>query len=179
MRMKSRVKWLALITFLVLSFPLISLGQEEGGEGREEESSEESAEEESEEKESKVEVKESFSDRLVAAAWCPIQKKRPPSASISTPDENEEEEERATSESDPIESGCDKGIGVSLWSSNRFPKVFIAGAVGLKSVALGLGWLAYSGDVTIAVAFGLMAPFDGKGIYLGEVEPAIGATFGF
>lgn len=171
MRMKSRVKWLALITFLVLSFPLISLGQEEEG-------TEESAEEESEEKESEVEVKESFSDRLVAAAWCPIQRERTHSDPIPEPDENEEESEE-TSESDTVESGCDTGIGVSLWSSNRFPKVFIAGAVGLKSVAIGLGWLAYSGEVTIAVAVGLMAPLDKGGIYLGEVEPAIGATFGF
>lgn len=167
MRMKSRVKWLALITFLVLSFPLISLGQEEGGE----EGKEESAEEESGEK-------ESFSDRLVAAAWCPILKERTPSVSISTPDENEEVEDESGGVN-PTKSGCDKGIGASLWTSPRFPKVFIAGAVGLKSVTIGLGWLAYSGDVTIAVAFGLMAPFDGKGIYLGEVEPAIGATFGF
>lgn len=95
---------------------------------------------------------------IVAAGWCTFQS-----------GEASDEEGAAP--------GCDLGVGVSLYGRDRWR---VVAAVGSWSVGAGLAWVALRpgrGPV-IAVAVGLMAPYDSSGI---DPHPrlALGATFGF
>jgi hypothetical protein len=91
---------------------------------------------------------------LVGAVWCPMK-------------------------SDRSEDGltCDAGMGAALYRRGR---AFLAAVVGSKTAGLGIGWLGHRGErVTVAAAIGLVAPYDGGGIYISEAAPALGVTFGF
>lgn len=95
---------------------------------------------------------------IVAAGWCTFQ----------TGEADEEEE---------VPPGCDLGVGVSFFG--RGPWRVVA-AVGSWSVGVGLARVAVRpkrGPV-IAVAIGLIVPYDSSGI---DPHPrlALGATFGF
>lgn len=93
--------------------------------------------------------------RIVAAAWCPVRS------------EDEPEED------DP---GCDVGVGAALL---RHGRAALVGAIGTETVGLGGAWVAHSGEqLTVAVAVGVVAPYDGDGLRADRASLAVGATFG-
>lgn len=92
--------------------------------------------------------------RLVAATWCPVRSGEPVEGDV----------------------GCDAGLGAALYRKGR---IFIAAVVGGKSVGGGLGWTAgKAGPVVVAVALGVVAPYDESGIDVGRASLAIGCTAG-
>lgn len=98
---------------------------------------------------------------LVAAAWCAVH----------------------DGEAREGEVGCDVGVGAPFMRLGRFSLV---GAVGPGSVAAGLAFTAYRGSmegegrrVVVALAVGVTAPYDERGIDAGRMAPALGCTFGF
>lgn len=150
--MIARVIWLVL---LLAVFPMAAVSAQVGPDAEpvEDEPVVEEAEEAKE-----PEQRESL---IVAAGWCTFQSKTKT---------NEEPAENAA-------PGCDLGVGVSLYGSGRWR---VVAAVGSWSVGAGLAWVALKPErgPVIAVALGLMAPYDSSGI---DPHPrlALGATFGF
>jgi hypothetical protein len=92
--------------------------------------------------------------RLVAAAWCPV---------------------RTGAPADEDVIGCDAGVGAALV---RWHRAFLAGVVGSKTVGFGLGWTAYRGpSMIVAVAAGIVAPYDEQGVRADGAALALGCTF--
>lgn len=93
---------------------------------------------------------------IVASAWCAVQKDGGP--------------------------GCDLGAGVSLL---HFHRLNLVAVIGSKTVGAGLAWVAYRPSSatgfqhTLAVAIGLVAPYDSKAGVSRAIYPALGATLAF
>lgn len=105
----------------------------------------------------KAEVSAEEHPRLFAAGWCPV---------IRSSDNAEE--------TDP---GCDVGAGAALVRVKRLAWVAV---VGTETVGTGAAWVAHHGQgeraPTIAVAVGIVAPYDDRGIYADRWAVAVGAT---
>lgn len=113
---------------------------------------------------------------LVASAWCTF---------VKEGDVEREEEEREGEEGgeegeevEPSEeslgigdSGCDVGLGLSLYRINHLSFV---GVLGTKSLGAGLAFVVKRSP-TIAIAIGFVVPYDSSGIY-SNPRLAIGAT---
>lgn len=92
--------------------------------------------------------------RLVAAGWCPVVR-----------DGEAEEDGRP---------GCDVGLGLALGSWRRLAVVAV---VGTDSVGTGFAWVVRdAGGPAIAVAVGVVAPYDDTGVYADRLAPALGIT---
>jgi hypothetical protein len=74
------------------------------------------------------------------------------------------------------EIGRDFGLGVGLLRWRRLSWVAVVGA---QSLGTGLAWVAHRGGEgrpVIAVAVGVVAPYDEGGVYSDQLRPAVGAT---
>jgi hypothetical protein len=94
---------------------------------------------------------------LVAAGWCVAR--------------NGEAEEGAP--------GCDAGLGVALY---RWRRLSLVAVIGAETVGSGVAWVAYrpeGGGPIVAIALGAVARYDTAGVDVGELYPALGATFSF
>jgi len=101
---------------------------------------------------------------LTAATWCAIV---------------------SDSGSDPEESGrkpgCDVGMGAALYRWHRLAWVVV---IGTETAGTGIALVTFrpppgeSGTV-VAIAAGVVTPYDREGIYVDEWALALGATFGF
>lgn len=108
---------------------------------------------------------------LTAAGWCTFAKEG---------EGSEEESDEGGGEPTPDEegeplgiggSGCDVGLGLSLYRVNHLSFV---GVLGTKSLGVGLAFVVKRSP-TIAVAIGFIVPYDSSGIY-SQPRLAIGAT---
>lgn len=91
--------------------------------------------------------------RLAPALWCPVHRGSPADDAPS----------------------CDAGLAVALHTWRRFSAVAVVGA---DTVGAGLAWVAYRGDSgpVVAVAAGVVARYDSRGVDGGELFPAVGIT---
>ncbi len=94
---------------------------------------------------------------LVAAGWCAVDSGEP----------------AAAEEGDEPTTGCDAGVGVALWTWRRLAPVAV---IGTRTVGAGVAYLAYN---RVAIALGVVAPYDKSGIHAGGAQLALGATFSF
>lgn len=108
------------------------------------------------EEESKTSDPEPFiQSRIYAGFWCPAYN------------------------GDEDSPGCDIGAAVSLQRWERLSWVAVAGT---ETIGTGLAWVAHRSEVrgqTVAVAVGVIAPYDDTGIRLDDWRPAVGATVSF
>lgn len=98
--------------------------------------------------------------RLSAAVWCKvIDGKKPVESSSDTSDSY----------------GCDAGLGFSLYHLNR---AHIVGVIGAQSVGAGFAWVLSpeTAKRTIAVAIGIIMPYDTNGVYARDYSLALGTT---
>lgn len=74
--------------------------------------------------------------------------------------------------------GCDLGVGASVYDWRRF---HLVGVLGSETVGVGVARVvSATGDpAVIAVAVGVVAPYDDQGIDLGGAALALGATLSF
>jgi hypothetical protein len=93
--------------------------------------------------------------RLVAAGWCPVRTGEP---SYDAP-------------------ACDVGLGLALHTWRRLAVVAV---VGSDTVGAGLAWVVRDGDgPAVAIAAGVVARYDDRGVDGGELYPALGVTLNF
>jgi len=94
---------------------------------------------------------------LVGATWCAVR----------------------TSDPEPGDSGCDVGLGAALLHWHRLAWVAVVGG---ETLGTGLSWSLNprrrSGPL-IAVAAGVVVPYDSSGIDARKAAPALGATLAF
>jgi len=94
---------------------------------------------------------------LVGATWCAVR----------------------TSEAAPGDPGCDVGLGAALLHWHRLAWVAVVGG---ETLGTGLSWSLNprrrSGPL-IAVAAGVVVPYDSSGIDARKAAPALGATLAF
>lgn len=104
--------------------------------------------------EEKTAPPESTHPALTASAWCALRDRDEPAAEL--------------------EPGCDAGLAAAFY---RHGRLALVGAIGTETVGLGAAWVVWSGDgPTVAVAGGVIAPYDGEGVYPREWAPALGVT---
>lgn len=110
--------------------------------------------------------------RLVGAAWCPVLSR------------GADEAPGGGTESPDLDPGCDAGVGVSLGSAGAFDeklrRLHLVVAVGTQTLAIGPAWVV--GKLKgrpIAVAAGVSAPWDSRGVYTEGLSVSVGATFSF
>lgn len=104
---------------------------------------------------------------LTAAAWCVVKGHRDPTNA------SDDESSEAT-----VFSGCDLGAGLSLYRHRSWAGVFV---LGTQTAGIGIAYVAHrpkTGPV-IAIAVGIVVPYDSRGLYAGEWAPAVGATLSF
>lgn len=102
---------------------------------------------------------------LSAAGWCAVKTGSNDKADTST-------------DKKAAKPGCDIGMAASLYEWRRLAAV---AAIGTDTVGLGGAWIAQQGGEgrpTIAVSFGVVAPYDMTGISVSDWAIAVGATFG-
>jgi hypothetical protein len=92
--------------------------------------------------------------RLAAAGWCAVR-------TSSAPDEGA--------------PGCDVGMAAALWTWRRTALVAVVGG---ETVGVGVAWVVHTGP-TVAVAAGVIAPFDDGGVNGSSLAPALGVTLTF
>jgi hypothetical protein len=108
--------------------------------------------------------------RILAAAWCVLEEGEP-AAPVDPA------AEPATEEPDGI--GCDVGVGAELlgrsFAQGRLSWVAVGGT---KSLGSGVSWAWLEGRRPVAVAVGVVVPYDGGGIYPDGASLALFATVG-
>lgn len=98
----------------------------------------------------------SFLNNTVGASWCVLRQKE---ATNNPPK-------------------CDVGIGSVLYSFS--PRLALAGAIGSKTLGFGISWrIGQAFKQPLAVVLGAVVLWDGDGIYLDEIYPALGITLKF
>lgn len=78
-------------------------------------------------------------------------------------------------EEDEDDPGCDAGLAGALY---RWERASLVAAIGSETVGLGGAWTLWvsDGGTAFAVAGGVIAPWDGEGIHVENLAPALGAT---
>lgn len=114
---------------------------------------------------------------IFAAVWCKVVSNKEENKPITTPVEDPKEPEETDSEEDNSNGGfkgCDAGFAASIINFNRLHWVAV---IGTSSVGTGLAWsIARGKGRPMAVALGVVANYDSKGIYADTLALTLGAT---
>lgn len=115
------------------------------------------------------------------AVWCRVVSKKEQKPEVKPIDPNSEEliDTPTSDESDQESSdfnGCDAGFAASL---THFGRLHIVAVIGTSSIGTGFAWSIAeigAGNRPMAVAIGVMANYDSKGIYSDTLALTLGAT---
>lgn len=114
--------------------------------------------------------------RFSLAGWCVLRSEQQTADQPTNGEDDGSEDEQVTQE--PDELGCDAGAGVSLVYRD-FPqgRLSLVGVIGMQSLGVGAAW-TFGREMghPLSVAVGLVAPYDGTGIYSDGWAVALGAT---
>ena len=125
-----------------------------------------------------ISTQEERPSRWSAAGWCPlVSSERQDEKPEQSAEEAHDEEGQEGAEGDE-KVQCDAGFGAALIGKDfRQGRLSLVGVLGAKTLGFGGAWtFGRQGSHPLSVALGVVAPYDGEGVYVEEWAVALGAT---